>query len=172
MKSKPIKNNLFLIGFMGTGKTTIAKNLNHITGNDMLEMDQMIVKRQNMTINDIFKQYGEEYFRDLESDLLTEFTEKTGKIVSCGGGAVLREENVEKMKKSGLIILLTATAETILKRTENNHSRPNLEGKKNVEAIKELMEKRREKYETAADIIIKTDDKTTAEICEEILNLL
>lgn len=172
MKSTRIKTNLFLIGFMGTGKTTIAKNLNRITGNDMLEMDQMIVKRQNMTINDIFKEYGEEYFRDLESNLLTKFTKKNGKIVSCGGGAVLREKNVAEMKKSGLIILLTATPETILKRTKNNHSRPNLEGKKNVAAIAEMMEARREKYETAADIIIKTDDKTTAEICEEILNLL
>lgn len=172
MKSARIKKNLFLIGFMGTGKTTIAQNLHHITGNDMLEMDQMIVNRQNMTINDIFKQYGEEFFRDLESDLLTEFTPKTGKIISCGGGAVLRAKNVEEMKKSGLIILLTATPETILKRTKNNYSRPNLEGKKNVDAIAEMMEKRREKYETAADIIIKTDDKTTAEICEEILNLL
>ena len=80
----------------------------------------------------------------------------------------MRERNVAEMKKNGKVVLLTASAETILKRVKNNHDRPLLEGNKNVEFISELMEKRREKYE-AADIVIQTDGKTKKEICDEIV---
>lgn len=81
----------------------------------------------------------------------------------------MRERNVAEMKKNGKVVLLTASAETILERVKNNHDRPLLEGNKNVEFISELMEKRREKYEAAADIVIQTDGKTKKEICDEIV---
>lgn len=93
-------------------------------------------------------------------------------VVSCGGGAVLREENVALMKSCGKIVLLTATPEAIFDRVKDSIDRPVLNGNMNVEYIAELMEKRRPKYEAAADLVISTDMKNVREICEEILQEL
>ena len=161
--------NIFLIGFMGTGKTTIANCLSRKLDRKVVEMDQIISERAGMSISDIFKTYGEQHFRDLETGLLVETQSGMPVIVSCGGGTPMRECNVAEMKKSGCTVLLTACPETVLQRTKDNHDRPLLEKNKNVEFIAELMEKRREKYEAAADIIIETDGKNKKEICEELV---
>ena len=161
-------HNIFLTGFMGTGKSTIAGELSRQTKMTQMEMDEEIVKRQGMSINDIFEKYGEAYFRDLESNLLIELESHGGMVVSCGGGVVMRRENVEHMRKSGRIILLTASAETIYRRVRNSPDRPILNNHINVEFISELMEKRREAYEAAADFIVETDGKAVLQICEEI----
>ena len=110
-----------------------------------------------------------EYFRDLETNLLIEMQAKTNTVISCGGGVPMRERNVKEMKKNGCVVLLTAAPETILERVKDNHDRPLLEGNKTVSYISELMEKRREKYEAAADLIIETDGKSAQEICEELV---
>lgn len=161
--------NIVLIGFMGAGKTTISDYLRTAFAMEVVEMDQIIAERQGMTISDIFETYGEEYFRDLETNLLIEMQSRTNVVISCGGGVPMRERNVVEMKKNGKVVLLTAKPETILERVKNNHDRPLLEGNKNVSFIGELMEKRRRKYEAAADIIIETDHKTELEICEELV---
>lgn len=161
--------NIFLIGFMGCGKSTVAAKMNQMYGMQVVEMDQMIEEQQKMRIPDIFEQYGEKYFRDLESDLLKKLQSASNQVVSCGGGVVLREQNVAEMKKNGRIVLLTAKPENILKRVRGNDNRPILKGKKNVQDITELMETRREKYEAAADLIVSTDDKPVQDICIEIL---
>ena len=161
--------NIFLIGFMGCGKSTVASKLNQMYGMHVVEMDQEISNRQKMSIPDIFEQYGEEYFRDLESALVKEITTISEQVVSCGGGVVLRENNVIEMKKNGHIVLLTAKPENVLKRVEKNDDRPILKGRKTVKDIAELMGARREKYEEAADIIVATDDKSIEEISKEIL---
>lgn len=161
--------NIVLIGFMGAGKSTVADYLKKTYGMEIVEMDQVIAKRQGMSISDIFKKYGEEYFRDLETNLLIELQTRKNIVISCGGGVPMRERNVVEMKKNGRVVLLTAKPETILKRVRNNHDRPLLEGKKNVEDIAALMEARREKYEAAADLILETDGKNRQEICEELV---
>ena len=161
--------NIFLIGFMGCGKSTVAAKLNQMYGMHVVEMDQEISKRQKMSIPEIFEQYGEEYFRNLESALLEEIATGSRQVVSCGGGVVLREDNVAEMKKSGHIVLLTAKPENVLKRVQKDDNRPILKGRKTVEDIQTLMEARREKYEGAADIVVATDDKNIAEICDEII---
>ena len=161
--------NIVLIGFMGTGKSTVSFYLKKNFGMEVVEMDQIISERQGMNISDIFKTYGEEYFRDLETDLLIEMQSRKNVVISCGGGVPMRERNVVEMKKNGKVVLLTAKPETILERVKNDHGRPLLEGNKNVEFIAELMEKRREKYEAAADIMIETDGKTKQEICKELM---
>ena len=161
--------NIFLIGFMGCGKSTVASKLNQMYGMHVVEMDQEISNRQKMNIADIFEQYGEEYFRDSESALLKEIAMNSEQVVSCGGGVVLREENVAEMKKSGHIVLLTAKPENVLKRVVGNDDRPILKGRKNIKDIEELMEVRRAKYEAAADIVVATDDKSILAICEEII---
>jgi len=160
--------NIFLIGYMGTGKSTVAAYMAKQYGMEVLEMDEMIVERENMSISDIFAKYGEEYFRDIETKLLVEIQSQENKVVSCGGGVVLRAQNVEEMRKGGRIVLLSAEPATILERVKDDNSRPLLQGNKTVEFISEMMEKRREKYEGAADIIVQTDDKQIADICNEI----
>ena len=161
--------NIFLIGFMGAGKSTISDYLKNALAMDVVEMDQCIVERQGMSISDIFETYGEEYFRELETNLLIEMQSQSNVVVSCGGGTPMRENNVAEMKKNGRVVLLTAKPETILDRVKDSHDRPLIENNKTVPFIADLMEKRREKYEAAADIIIETDGKNKEQICEEIL---
>lgn len=167
-----MKKNIFLIGFMGAGKSTIAKGLQRELNLRLVEMDARIVEEQGMSINEIFDRYGEEHFRDIESQLVTAIGEEGGSIVSCGGGVVVRPQNTEAMKKNGIIVFLTATPETIYERVKNSTDRPILNGHMNVAYIEELMEKRRALYEAAADIRIETDGKTRNEICREIISKL
>ena len=164
--------NIVLIGFMGAGKSTIADYLSTMFDMKLVEMDQEISERQQMSIPDIFETYGEEYFRNLETELLRELQTGSNCIISCGGGVALREENVVEMKKNGRVILLTASPETIYERVKDSNDRPLLKDNNNVEFIADLMEKRREKYEAAADIVIQTDDKTILQICEELITRL
>ena len=164
--------NIFLIGFMGAGKSTISDYLKNVLAMDVVEMDQCIVERQGMSISDIFETYGEEYFRELETNLLIEMQSRSNVVVSCGGGVPMRERNVAEMKKNGRVVLLTAKPETILERVKDNHDRPLLENNKNVSFIADLLEKRRAKYEAAADIVIQTDGKNELEICEELIHRL
>lgn len=161
--------NVFLIGFMGSGKSTVALCLAKNDGMDMIDMDQLIVEREGMSISDIFVQKGEQYFRDVETKLLIEMETEQNKVVSCGGGAVLREENVQAMKKCGQVVFLDAKPETILDRVKDDDNRPLLRGNKNVQFIHDMMEKRQPKYEAAADFIIHTDGKSADMICKEII---
>ncbi len=163
-------HNIFLIGFMGAGKSTISKALQHTFGMDVIEMDQIIAERNEMSIPEIFETYGEEYFRNEETNLIRECQNMKNVIISCGGGVAMRQENVDEMRKSGKIVLLTATPETILERVKSSHDRPLLENNKTVEHITELMEKRRPAYEAAGDIKISTNNKDAFQICEEIIS--
>ncbi len=167
-----MRENIFLIGFMGAGKSTIAKALCRELQMQLVEMDARIVEEQGMSINDIFAQYGEDHFRDIESQLILTLGEEGNTIVSCGGGVVVRPRNIEFMKKSGKVVFLSATPETIYERVKNSTDRPILNGHMNVEYIAELMEKRRALYEAAADIKIETDGKSRPEICKEIMERL
>ena len=164
--------NIVLIGFMGAGKSTISDYLSTMFDMRLVEMDQEISEREQMSIPDIFATYGEEYFRNLETKLLKEL--QTGKdcVISCGGGVALRAENVVEMKKNGRVVLLTASPETIYERVKDSDERPILNGNKNVDFIADMMEKRREKYEAAADVVIQTDDKTILQISEELISKL
>lgn len=160
--------NIYLIGFMGCGKSSVAKMMESQYKMKCVDMDQMLVEQNRMEIAEMFRIHGEEYFRDLESGLLEEIQTKKYQVISCGGGIVLRKKNVDMMKQNGIIVLLTARPETILERVQNDNSRPVLEGKKTLQGIEELMEARREKYAMVADVTIHTDDKSIVQICEEI----
>ncbi len=170
LKYMKLNEHIFLIGFMGCGKSTNARYLSKMTGAVQMEMDQKIVEDQGMAITEIFAKYGEPYFRDLETELIRSMKNMAPMVVSCGGGAVLREENVALMKECGRIVLLTATPEAIFDRVKHSTDRPVLNGNMNVEYIAELMENRRPRYEAAADIVISTDMKNVREICEEVLD--
>lgn len=171
-KSNALLCNIFLIGFMGTGKSTVAKALKKETGAEIIEMDQLIAQRENLSIPKIFEEKGEAYFRNVETELLMELQSGEKTIVSCGGGVPMREKNVLEMKKSGKVVLLTALPETILERVRDNEDRPLLQNRKSVEGIRELMEQRREKYEAAADMMVATDGKSAETIAREILQTI
>ncbi len=136
------------------------------------DTDAMIVKQEGMSITDLFDKYGEPYFRDLESKTVCSLEDMGQAVISCGGGLVMREENVANLKKSSRIVLLTATPQTTLERVKNSTERPILNGNMNVEYIAQLMEKRREAYQKAADITVATDHKDVAAICAELVQKL
>ncbi|MCI6676689.1 MAG: shikimate kinase [Clostridiales bacterium] len=162
--------HIFLIGFMGVGKSTISAYLSKQIKKKEIDTDAWIAAEQKMTIPQLFEEKGEAYFRNCETELLKHLKEeKEGLLVSCGGGMAMREENVALMKESGIVVLLTAKPETIFERVRYSKNRPILNGNMNVEFIAELMEKRREKYEAAADITVKADRRTSKEICADIM---
>ncbi len=163
------QRNIFLIGFMGAGKSTISEYLHQNYKMEVVEMDQIIEEREQMKISQIFAEKGEEYFRRLETELLLELQNSRNCVVSCGGGTPMRSCNVEAMKQSGKVIFLTATPETVYERVKDSHDRPVIENNKNIPFIAALMGQRREKYEAAADILVATDGRSAEEICREIL---
>ena len=158
--------NIFLIGFMGAGKSTIAGELKDKLEMDRVEMDQMIVEKQGMSISEIFDEYGEAYFRNLESNTLIELQKRKQTIVSCGGGVVMREENTDHMKKNGRVVLLTAKPETIYERVKDSDERPILNDHMNVEFISSLMDKRK------VDVSIKTFVRSLVNILLTILLII
>lgn len=160
---------IYLTGFMGTGKSTVSQSLHENYGLEQIDMDKEIVKEEGMSIPDIFREKGEAHFRELETALLERLSERENVVISCGGGTVMRQCNVDLMKKHGKIILLTAMPETVFERVRNCHDRPLLEGNMNVGYIRELMEARRPKYEAAADIRVKTDGRRALDISREIM---
>lgn len=167
---REMEKNIMLIGFMGAGKTTVSRELSKMTGKKELDMDAYIVDREGMSIADMFDKYGEEYFRKKETESLVEIMDMEDLIVSCGGGVVVKDENVEHMKKGGVIVLLTATPETTLERVKNSTDRPILNGNMNIQFITNLMNKRKDRYLSVADIIVETDNKKVSDICKEIMD--
>lgn len=162
--------NIYLIGFMGVGKSTVAVALRQLCGMEIIDTDEELVRRAGMSIPEIFEKSGQAAFREMESALFRELAETKNLIVSCGGGAILCEENRLLMKNSGTVVQLTAEPETILERVRGDHNRPILEGKKNVPAIQELLDARREAYELARDLTVTTDGRETQDIAAEILD--
>ncbi len=164
--------NIVLIGFMGAGKTSLASYLAEQLSMKVVETDQEIIRREGMSISEIFDLYGENHFREVESEVIRDVGAGHQMVISAGGGAVMRDENVENMKKSGIIVLLTASPAAILDRVKTSMDRPLLNGNMTEEYIASLMERRRRRYEDVADYRIDTTDKTIPEVCETIITAL
>lgn len=162
------RGNIYLIGFMGCGKSTVSNFLSLKLGIPEIDTDIRIEEEQGLEIADIFDKYGEDYFRGLENKLLEKMMGEKNCIVACGGGMAVRDDNVVMMKKSGIVVMLTAEAKTIYNRVSHSDSRPLLKNHMDIEYIKELMSKRIDAYTKAADIIIRTDEFNPREIAEQI----
>ena len=167
-----LKEHIFLIGFMGVGKTTTSRSLSRMLSVDEMDTDAMIVKQEGKAISDIFAEEGEEYFRQTETALLDKLKQMPPCIVSCGGGMVMREENVRKMKEQGKIYLLTAAPETIYEHVKDSTNRPLLNGNMNVPYITQLMEARNPKYHAAADVVIETDGCSPMQVAQKLVEYL
>ena len=161
--------NIYLVGFMGSGKTTVSKELAKSLNWELIDTDNYIEEKYGRAIKDIFATEGEEAFRDMETEVLEEMSLTENKIISCGGGIVLRKQNVDLMRLGGKIVLLNATPETIYERVKHGTNRPILNGNMNVGYIAELMSRRSAAYEYAADVVVDTDDKEVGEIVGEIV---
>ena len=166
------QKHIYLIGFMGAGKSTVAKALAKKTGLPVMEMDDVIASRAGMPIREIFARQGEEAFRKQEAALLAEIADGEPAIVSCGGGLIKLAENISVMRSSGTVVCLTATPETILSRVAGDSSRPLLQGKKDIASIAAMIAERAPLYERAYDFSVKVDGRTPEEIADSILAAL
>lgn len=164
--------NFVLCGMMGSGKTALGKNIAAATGRKWLDTDDVIVRRYG-AISEIFATEGEEYFRGLETQVVEELSEQDGYVISTGGGLVLREKNVELLKKNGKILFLRANAETLLKRLSGDTARPLLQGQESLEEkINRLLKERTPAYERAADVRLDVDGYSVEENTKRALELL
>ena len=169
-----INKNFILIGFMGSGKTAVANFLKEHHHMAIIDTDQLIVEKEGLSIQEIFSEKGESYFRLLETKLLEELAwlNLTNTVISCGGGMVINPANVVKMREIGVVVYLSASPEAIYQRVKDDRERPLLNDNMNVEFISDLLSKRRGFYEEAADMKVETDCKSVVSVCQEILSKL
>ena len=163
------KRNIVLIGFMGSGKTSIGMKCARAFSYEFLDSDAQIEEKQQKTINDIFAEQGEAAFRNMETTFLNNLLGKQEPFVlGTGGGMPMREENVAILKQIGLIVFLKAGQEELMKRLTNDTTRPLLAEGDIRDKVEHLYTKRLPVYEAAADYILETDGKSFYEIIKEI----
>lgn len=165
--------NIVLVGYRGTGKSTVGKMLAARLGHELVSTDAEVVKRAKQSIPEIVAKHGWEYFRDLESDVCRDLAERDQLVVDTGGGAILRPRNVEVFKRNGILFWLTATVDTITTRIGGDTQRPSLTGNKSfVDEIQEVLRDRLPRYQAAADHAVQTDGRSIQQVVETILALI
>jgi len=168
-----MKSGIALIGFMGTGKTTVGRALAARLGREFIELDALIEKRAGRTIAEIFRQEGEPRFRELEIEAVKDVAARQNAVIAGGGGVVLNRINIDRLKINCIIVYLKASPEVILARTAaDNTFRPLLAVANRAAKIKELLAARRPLYEGAADIEIDTSTLDRDEVVEKIIGKL
>ena len=164
--------NLVLIGYRGTGKSTVAELLATSLGWKAISTDAQIVEQAQRSIPDIVASDGWEHFRQLETEMCLALKDRDRLVIDTGGGLILRPENVEALKPNGIVFWLTATVSTITRRIADDTQRPALTaGKTFVEEIREVLTERTPKYQAAADHTVATDDRPPEEIVSRILTI-
>lgn len=161
--------NLILIGAMGSGKTTVGKQLAKRTRMDFVDSDHMIEDRCGVSISTIFDIEGEDGFRKRETKMLQELCARSGIVLATGGGAIATEENRILLRKSGFVVYLKTTIETQLARTQKTLNRPLLENVDIESKLTELMGERGDLYEQEADLIVMSGNRLVSKVVEEIL---
>jgi 3-dehydroquinate synthase len=163
---------IVLTGFMGTGKTSVGRKLSEKLGYPFIDSDTLIEEREGMPISLIFKEKGEEYFRKVECEMIEDISRRHDVVIATGGGVIKNRENVENLRRRGVIFCLTADPEIILKRVMlEGGKRPLLDVEEPLNEIKKLLSDREEFYKQA-DVFVKTDFITPGETSEEIMSLL
>ncbi|WP_026651638.1 shikimate kinase [Butyrivibrio proteoclasticus] len=163
--------NIILEGFMGSGKTTVSRMLSDMLMMELMDTDKAIEDMAEISINDIFERYGEEEFRECETNLISYLVEDNtrGMVLSLGGGLPMREVNRHLLKELGKVVYLRTKPETVYERVKDDTTRPLLAGDDPMGKIKELLSKRGSIYEEAADLIVDTDGKDPEDIAIEII---
>lgn len=163
------KDNIILIGFMGCGKSSVGFKLSYYLRRTLLDTDKWIEKKQGISISQIFERFGENAFRQMETDCLENLLQTTEhQIIATGGGLPIREENHELLRKLGTVYYLKVTPEVVYERLKEDTTRPLLRGDNPMEKIESLLNVREPVYEQCADYVIEVSGKTFEEILEEI----
>lgn len=164
-------SNIILIGFMGSGKTTIGEKISLMKNMRFIDLDLEVEKLEKKTINDIFAEKGEPYFRNIESKLLEKYCCLDDVVISTGGGIIESKNNIEILKNKKNVIWLDGNVDTILKHLRNEiHKRPKLKNEKNLEEyIKKLLDYRKDKYNKSSNIKIDINGKNIEQVISEIL---
>ena len=158
--------NIYLIGMMGSGKTTVGIKLSEKLKKSFIDLDSEIEKSAGKTISELFDENGENHFRLIESEKLKTFSES---VIACGGGVVLMDKNRHFIKDTGTAILLMATMEELSNRLKGSDNRPLLAHEKSENTLKNIWLERQMDYLNTADFSIETDGKHPAEIAKEII---
>jgi len=161
-------DNIYLIGMMGSGKSTTAVELAKFLKLKAVDIDDLIVKNAKKSISQIFKEDGEPVFRKLEGEWLRKVCKEKGQVVATGGGVILSPKNIQHMRDSGTIVYLRASFPVLWNRVKHNQDRPLLKGSSPEEALKEIFEERSSLYENAAHHVFLTDQKTPKQVAKEI----
>jgi len=165
--------NIVLIGYRGTGKTAVGKQLAEVLNRKLIEMDRLISEKAGMSIPEIIEKYGWTRFREIESEVAEMVSKLRNCVIDTGGGVILRSENVENLKKRGIIILLKADIPTISNRIQDDDQRPSLTCNKSfVEEVGEVLKQRTMMYEDAAEFCIDTSKLTLEETVNRIIRYL
>ena len=162
-------NNIILCGFMGCGKTTVGKNLSKLANMKFVDMDKYIEEKANMTVSEIFDKFGESGFRDMEHQACLELSSSTDYVIAAGGGTLTFDRNVDVLSKTGTIVLIDASYETLCNRLKTDTKRPLLQCENRNEKIKELLDKRMPLYKKASTVTV-NGNQTPKKVAEEILN--
>ncbi len=167
------RQNLVLIGYRGTGKSAAGKFLARELRRHLVSTDAEVVRRAKLSIPEIVETFGWDHFRDLESAVCRDFAGRDQLIIDTGGGAILRPENVEALRRTGTLVWLTASVETIARRIGGDTQRPSLTGTKSfTEEIREVLAERMPKYRAAAHHMVPTDGVSTAQVAARIMQQL
>jgi shikimate kinase len=164
--------NLFLIGPMGAGKTTVGRQLSEQLRMDFCDSDLEIQRRTGVDIPTIFEFEGEEGFRNREQSMIDELTSREGIILATGGGAVLREANRQSLSSKGFVVYLHCTPEQQSERTFRDRNRPLLQTENPLEKLSALMEIREPLYRQIADLVVSTEGRNTQSVVREIVKHL
>ncbi|MBP1624026.1 MAG: aroK-1 [Acidobacteria bacterium] len=165
------KSNLILCGFMATGKSSVGKRLAEMTGYEFLDMDEAIEADEGMTIPEIFASRGEAVFRELECRMVDQVAQRRKCVVATGGGTTVNPQNLETLRRCGILINLTADIQTILLRAGSGEDRPMLQQGDRVERIRTLLQNRAEAY-GKADFAVDTSSRSIEEVAQLIVNRL
>jgi len=163
--------NIYLVGFMGTGKSSVGRQLAKERGGNFVDLDELIELKEQRRIVDIFAKDGEAHFRKIEKNILKQVSTQKEFVVACGGGVVLDKDNIKLMKKTGVMICLYAKPQVILKRVSANSDRPLLNVEKPHKRI-ELLLKMRAPYYMQADKIIDTSLLSVKQVTKKISKIL
>lgn len=166
---KKLHDNLFLVGLMGAGKTTVGRALARKLNKRFIDSDHEIEARTGASIPLIFEIEGEEGFRQREAEVIHDLTSQSGIVLATGGGAILREENRACLKERGTVIFLRASIDSILQRTSHDKNRPLLQTANPRERLEELTRLREPLYREVADIIVETGRPNIPSLVQSII---
>jgi len=166
------KQNYFLVGPMGSGKSTVGKQLASALGYEFFDSDKEIEQSTGVSISLIFELEGETGFRKRERNIIAQLSARSRITLATGGGSILDPENRKSLKNNGFVIYLQASTNQILKRTRRDSSRPLLQTEDPAARLNELMEIRAPLYESIADLVLNTDSHSVSEVAQQVLRYI